>query len=341
MPKLLSWPLNHDWSHKHVSRWAIAGWLLACAPTSGCSSPANEAEPVTVPARGAAVAEGFWEYWADGKAEINGYRLVQPRYGEKRGGEAVLVFVTETFTDKSRVKSDGGHPDELPVMKLNDMRDFQTGIYDYHAMTSSFLALGGEQVFGQPLKTSFSMQEWCGQQYAQWITRDGGLHESLHSYWDGEADRELDLDIPSGAIFGDSLAMILRGITGPVVGPGEKKSFPYMERILDLRLKRVEPKWTTATITRGVKTEPLSTALGLIPAEHYRVELPGGDWQEIWIEQQAPHRLLEWRTATGERGELVGSIRSQYWKQSAEGDEVIRERLGLSSPPRLSEPTAP
>ena len=83
----------------------------------------------------------FWPHWSDNKAEMNGYRLVQPRYGAKRAGTAVLIYVTEDFSDSLRVKADPGqHPasDVYPVMKLNDVRHFQTGIYDYNVMTSTF-----------------------------------------------------------------------------------------------------------------------------------------------------------------------------------------------------------
>ena len=86
---------------------------------------------------------GFWDHWGDGSAELAGYRLTQPRYGQARRGEAVFVTVTEEFTRATRVKSDGGHGDEYPILKLNEVRDFQTGVYDYNVLTSSFLALTG------------------------------------------------------------------------------------------------------------------------------------------------------------------------------------------------------
>src|SRR5258708_5205492 len=82
---------------------------------------------------GAARADEFWAHWGDGKAELDGYALTQPRYGQKRAGTAVLIFVTEDFSDSLRVKADPGkHPaaDVYPVLKLNFVRDFQTGIYD-------------------------------------------------------------------------------------------------------------------------------------------------------------------------------------------------------------------
>ena len=94
-----------------------------------------------VAAAAPAVAQDFWAHWGDGKAELNGYRIVQPRYGEKRDGTGVLIFVTEEMSDSLRVKADAGkHPpaDVYPVLKLNDVLHFQTGIYDYSVMTSAF-----------------------------------------------------------------------------------------------------------------------------------------------------------------------------------------------------------
>src|SRR6185503_7282151 len=82
----------------------------------------------------------FWKRWGDGRGELAGYDLTFPRYGSLRKGVAITIFVTETFSHSLRVKSDPGrHPasDEYPVMKLNLVQDFGTGIYDYNLMTST------------------------------------------------------------------------------------------------------------------------------------------------------------------------------------------------------------
>src|SRR5438105_143676 len=82
-----------------------------------------------------AYAESAIETWSDGRAELDGYRLTQPRYGELRKGTAVLIFVKEDFSETARVKADPGrHPPEdvFPVLKLNFVKDFQTGVYDYN-----------------------------------------------------------------------------------------------------------------------------------------------------------------------------------------------------------------
>ena len=47
------------------------------------------------------------------------------------------------------------------------------------------------------------------------------------------------------------------------------------------------------------------------------------------IERAAPHRLLQWRCASGESAKLTGSFRSAYWRESGLGDERLRERLKL------------
>src|SRR5438046_648320 len=69
-------------------------------------------------------ADDFWSYWGDGKAELDGYQLVQSRYGEPRQGRAVMIFVTEDHSAKEKVKIEGD-PSQVPaaqrfpVFKLN------------------------------------------------------------------------------------------------------------------------------------------------------------------------------------------------------------------------------
>ena len=72
------------------------------------------------------------------------------------------------------------------MLKLNAVRDFATGIYDYNVMTSTFLRVAA----GWPVaKVSFSSQEWCGHVWHQLVPRGGRILGTLHSYFEGEADR--------------------------------------------------------------------------------------------------------------------------------------------------------
>ena len=132
----------------------------------GCSTGADAAP---LPAQ--QVPDGFWDHWGDGRAELAAYELAFPRYGEVRRGKATLVTVSQRFDDAQRVKPEGRGRDSYPVLKQNLVMDFQTGIYDYNVMTSTFLRLDGGAPLGEPVKVSMSMQEWCGHVYEQLIPR--------------------------------------------------------------------------------------------------------------------------------------------------------------------------
>ena len=82
--------------------------------------------------------EHVQSYWYAGTGELNHYDLEQMHYGEKRIGEAVLVYVTEDFLVGKQVKKEYGDLLSVSVLKLNMTKKFITGIYDYSLMTSIF-----------------------------------------------------------------------------------------------------------------------------------------------------------------------------------------------------------
>ena len=128
-------------------------------------------------------------YWFKGKAEIASYSLKQARYGEIREGEAVLVYVTEPMRKATQVKADTQASDDIPVLKLNSMKHFVTGIYPYSIMNSTFSPLHGE---GHALKVTSSTQEWCGQVFTQLNNRDD-FEINGFSYFESEGDVSLSL----------------------------------------------------------------------------------------------------------------------------------------------------
>src|SRR5687767_2887744 len=207
---------------------------------------------------------------------MNGYRLVQPRYGAKRSGTATLIFVTEDFSDSLRVKADPGkHPasDVYPVLKLNAVRDFQTGIYDYDVMTSAFARVAP----GWPVaKVSFSSQEWCGHVYHHLLTRNGRVLGTHHSYFDGEADGTTDLMLPSGGVFEDALPIVLRGWLGAAIEPGQSKTVPFLPSLLQARLLHKSLAWGKAKISRAAALEPVTVPAGRFDATVYTVAIDGG-----------------------------------------------------------------
>ena len=173
--------------------------------------------------------EAFWKTWADGQAELSSYDLQRSKYGAGRTGTAVAIFVTETFSNILRVKADPGKhqkQDEIPVMKLNLVEDFQTGVYDYNLMLSTFVntQTAGGILGGSPIKVSFSSQEWCGHIYKQALFDGPGVRVTSHSYFDGEADQEKTVDPIEDGVAEDGLLLWARGMARPVLKPGESKT---------------------------------------------------------------------------------------------------------------------
>jgi hypothetical protein len=279
-----------------------------------------------------AAADEFWSYWGDNKAELSGYRLTQPRYGAKRDGTAVMVYVTEDFSDALRVKADPGkHPtsDVFPVLKLNAIRDFQTGIYDYNVMTSTFARVSP----GWPVaKVSFSSQEWCGHVYHQLLPRADRIAGLFHSYFDGEADGKDDLALPKDGVFEDALPILLRGLGMSYLKPGETRTVPFLPSLLRARLEHHPLAWTHAKIARAAAETEIAVPAGKFSADTWTVAIEGGPTLTFQFDAAAPHALLRWAADTGEEAVLLKTTRLTYWKLNGVGDEKYIKELGLAPP---------
>jgi hypothetical protein len=277
-------------------------------------------------------ARDFWKHWGDGKAELSGYRLTQPRYGAPRAGRAVLIFVTESMSESLRVKADPGRhaaSDVHPVMKLNEVRDFQTGIYDYNVLTSVFARVAA----GWPVaKVSFSSQEWCGHVYHQLIPRNDRVAGVFHSYFDGEADGTDTLPLPGDGVFEDALPILLRGWQTEYLKAGESRSVPFLPSLLAARLRHQRLAWGRATISRSSGTSTLSTPAGRFEVVTWRVAREGAEATTFAFEALPPYRLVRRSSDAGEELVLMGSTRLAYWKLNGPGGERYLKELGLPLP---------
>lgn len=130
----------------------------------------------------------FHSYWYDNGAEISVYELEQARYGEIHKGEAVLIFVTEKMNPETQIKAET--PETLesgrPVLKLNRIEKFPTGVYDYSIMQSVFSVIDSTQPSFRKLSTS--VQEWCGQVFSQLNYKGDSLYYMGRSYFESEGD---------------------------------------------------------------------------------------------------------------------------------------------------------
>ena len=282
--------------------------------------------------------QAFWNHWSDGQAELAGYDLTFSRYGESRQGSAVAIFVKEKFSNELRVKADPGrHPesDTFPVMKLNLVQDFSTGVYDYNLMTSAFVALqpvNGHPA-GTPTKITFSSQEWCGLVHGQYLINENAIDYALHSYFDGEADQRRELPLTGNGLIEDALLLWARGFTGPTLDPGEQVTQPMLRGLQYTRLNHEPPRWRDTTLRRAAESEQITVPAGTFTVERYTAAIQNGRTWTIHVEQAAPHRIIKWTTSDGQQAELTGVTRMKYWQMNQNKFREAVKELGLKVRP--------
>jgi hypothetical protein len=272
-------------------------------------------------------ADQFDSHWHDGKAELDGYQLTVSRYGQERAGTADMVFVTEPFSTSKHVKVDNprANPaDTFDALKLNLVRDFQTGIYDYNTMVSVFVR---SDTFA-PVKVSFSSAEWCGHVYGELIFGDKDVRGSYASYFEGESG-PVALGRPAGGIAEDELFIRLRGLRKDFLAPGDVRTVAFLPGSFYSRLAHQKQEWIQATIKRGNQSETITVPAGNFATIVYDVHISDGRSGTFWIEEAYPHRIVKWSLLPDVSGELTGSQRLSYWKLNGEGNESYLKDLGL------------
>jgi len=280
---------------------------------SGCKNTSSE--EVALPER--KLSEEFKTYWFNGEAEITSYKLDQSRYGEAREGTAVLIYVTEEFLPEEQVKANSKSDKTIPLLKLNSTKKFNTGIYPYSIMQSTFYPLEGKS---HALKVSTSIQEWCGHVYIQLNNRENFKIDS-HSYFEGEADKQLEL----AKIHLENEIWTQLRIDPNLLPTGEINMIPSFEY---LRMGHKEIKAFSAL------------------AEFYQ----DGDWSvykisypelkrelKIYYTNIAPFKIEKWQEGTEVNGKLytttatkMKEIKSDYWNKNSNKDLHLREQLNLN-----------
>ena len=280
----------------------------------------------------------FWKIWGDGHAEIASYDLIEPHYGKPRQGVAIAIWVSETFSNSARVKADPGkHPktDEFGVMKLNLVKDFQTGVYDYNDMTSVFVAtqpINGRGP-GYATKIAFSSQEWCGNVFHQVLFDAAKLRSMRHSYFDGEADANVELPYPANAVSEDALPFWARGMAEPVLAAGESKSVDLLTSLQWVRDKHVNTSWGKAELARGKALVTVTVPAGKFTADVFTATLSYVT-RTYYVESAGARRILKWESSTGEKAELLATERLKYWEMNGPGGEEALKKLKLAARPK-------
>ncbi|HBP16793.1 MAG TPA: hypothetical protein DEA08_03230 [Planctomycetes bacterium] len=311
-------------------------WLLL-ALIGACLAGAWRGNPAALAQSAPAIRydQAFWQRWSDGKAEVAGYELRFARYGQERAGTAVAIVVKEDFSEADRVKADGIGAGTFPVLKLNLLKDFPTGVYDYHLMLSTFVGLKAANGLpaGATNKVSFSAQEWCGHVYQQLLFGPRAVEDTLHSYFQSEGNRARKVKGEPGGLSEDALFLWARGLAAPALEPGQRRQVKLFSSLQEARLAHRAAGWVDATLSRAAQPASVEVGAGTFEADVFEAKLPGRSWT-FWVERSGARRLLRWKNGR-ETGSLLKSVRMPYWSLSGRGNERLLEQLGLKPrPPR-------
>jgi len=308
-----------------VSKFPL--FFIAALLLNGCISSEEKDDPIkitiekkdpkTAPSR--KISTEFKEYWYSGMAEITSYSLLQERYGEIREGTAVNIFVTEDFLPDEQVKANNASQENVSVMKLNQMKKFNTGIYPYSVMTSTFSPIAEKE---HPLKITNSVQEWCGQVYMQLNSREDFEIES-HSYFEGEADQKIALQ---KTYLENELWNLIR-INPEELPTGDVMVIPAFE-YLRLRHKKIKQHNAYASLKQGdsitiytLNYPELQRQLMLFFNSTFPYEIE--KWEEI--NAAAQNDTLRLKTTAIK----IKRIKSDYWTKNTNADLNLRDTLQL------------
>ncbi len=314
--------LYHCFSPSHKAMQSISCFFSVVYPLmiilmGSCHPGGNPAGPNSL--RGEEALNKFAAYWYKGEGELNSYRLEQSRYGEMREGEAVMVFVTEDFSKSKQVKLDNpaeAGKDKVSVLKLNHLRRFETGVYDYSMMESVFTPVNvGE--YPHSLKTTTTSQDWCGHTFTQFNLDGNDFSVKTFSYFEEEGDTEKSVD---AALLEDELWNRIR-ISPESIPTGEVDVIPgtFYVRLLH---KKIAPK--KARIRFEERDEMKFLVLEYLHLDRTIT---------IGFEPEFPHKILTWTEQDGgqisSRGVLKESIKSAYWQKNSAQYEYLRDTLQL------------
>lgn len=296
-----------------TSKGVISGIFFGiCFILTGCNKlfPEDPAFPERE------LSEEFKKYWFAGEAEITSYRLNQSRYGENRDGHSVLIYVTESFLPKVQVKANSQDDSNIPVLKLNATKKFNTGIYPYSIMESTFYPLTNNE---HAMKVSASIQEWCGHVYMQ-LNNKSGYEVESHSYFAGEADAEFELEKD----YLENEVWTQLRINPDHLPTGEIKMIPSLEFFRMAHLK-ISPYSAKAEFYRDGDLNVYKITYPVLKRN-----------LKIYFEPVFPFKILKWEETIERKGKKLTTsavkmeeIKTSYWNKNSNKDLPLRNKLNL------------
>jgi len=278
-------------------------------------------------------ADEPWDTFGNGKAELSSYKVVQPRYGEDRRAYSVMIFVPEDLNKRTRIKvEDYNSPQaksRIPVIKLNRVLRFRTGVYDYAVMTSVFSTLAS--IYGKkeffPYKISISSTEWCGNFFAQLHPDRRGTQITSHSYFEGEGDVSRFIPLRGDGFYEDNLPVRIRELRGEWMKMGEKKKAKILPSMWSSRINHRKLAWEEGWIQK-VKAESIRLFKKKLKAIRWEWKV-GSRRETYWVGKNYPHYILKWESSDGSSGRRMATVHRPYWRLNTNTDVSMRKILGL------------
>ena len=258
----------------------------------------------------------FNAYWYAGEAEISSYKLEQSRYGEIREGKAVLIYVSEDFLPYIQVKANNKKANSIAVLKLNAIKKFNTGVYPYSIMQSTFYPISNNQ---HAIKVSSSIQEWCGHVYAQ-LNNKKEFEIMSHSYFEGEADKNFKL---KKSILENELWTQLR-INPKSLPTGNLEIIPSFEysRLRHAPIKAYKASASLTESTYSINYPEINRTLIIQFNPNFPHDILG--WEETFKSGfGATAKVLTTKASK------LKTIKSAYWQKHSNNDETLRQTLKL------------
>ncbi len=260
-------------------------------------------------------ADQIRDFWFSG-AEISSFELSQSRYGNNHPGHAELIFVTEPFLTGKQVKNESGEGDSTDVLKLNALTTFNTGLYSYRTMTSTFQPMDLAK-FPHALKSATSIQDWCGHAFQQINRRKAGWSVQVRSYFENPGDENLTV---ADAYLEDALWITLR-LDPKALPTGRIEVIPGAV-FTRFAHQPVAVSKANATLDMSGKTAVYTIAYPALKRS-----------LSIGFDKVFPHTILAW-TETTSTGMTTAKLKKRlmnvnYWEMHDPGDAGKRKQLGL------------
>ena len=274
----------------------------------------------------------FHSYWYNYGAEITRFELEQSRYGETHPGHAVLIFVTEPFLPDIHVKSDyeSSRKRSIPTLKLNFIKRFNAGIYDYSMMKSVFTPIPTEDLqYSKTLKVSMTRQDWCGHVYLQYNLEGDHYNVKQYSYFEKEVDKAIT--IPSVHLE-DEIWTRIR-IAPETLPIGDVKMIPGS---FFTTLRMIEPgaENAFAKLTNAQEVDMGDVSLYTVTYPSLQRTL------SIRFNRNFPYDILSWSesypSGSGKDAKVLTTkahrthtVMTDYWNKNSVKDLELRKELGL------------